>query len=74
MRNTVQFIVDNQGIKTSVIVPLDQWEKINSDYKKLQNKLELFLAIKDGMVELQTVKSEGKELQSLSDFLNESNS
>jgi len=74
MRNTVQFIVDNQGIKTSVIVPLDQWEKINSDYKKLQNKLELFLAIKDGMVELQTVKREGKELQSLSDFLNESNS
>ena len=74
MRNTVQYIFDNQGIKTSVIVPLDKWEKINSDYKKLQNKLELFLAIQDGLVELQNAKREGKELQSLSDFLNESNS
>ena len=36
MRNTVQFIVDNQGVKTYVIVPLYKWEKINSDYQKFQ--------------------------------------
>jgi hypothetical protein len=74
MRNTMQYIIDNQGVKTSVIIPFDKWEKINSDYKKLQNKLEVFLAVQDGLVELKTAKREGKKLQTLSDFLNESNS
>jgi methionyl-tRNA formyltransferase len=74
MRNSMQYIVDNQGTKTSVIVPFHKWEKINSDYKKLQNKLKVFLAVQDGLVELKTAKREGKKLQTLSDFLNESNS
>ena len=72
MRNTLQYVVDNQGVKTSVIVPFDKWEKINSDYKRLQNKFELFLAVQDGLVELKTAKRECKELETLSDFLNES--
>jgi len=49
MRNSMQYIVDNQGTKTSVIVPFHKWEKINSDYKKLRNKLEVFLAVQDGL-------------------------
>ncbi|MCX6237494.1 MAG: hypothetical protein NTY07_08060 [Bacteroidia bacterium] len=73
MRNTIQYIVDNQGVKTSVIVQFDKWEKINSDYKKLQNKFELFLAVQDGLIELKTAKREGEKLQTLSDFLNERN-
>jgi hypothetical protein len=40
----MQFIVDNRGVKTSVIVPFDKWQKINVDYQKLQNKLKVFLA------------------------------
>ena len=74
MKNSVQYIVDNKGIKTSVIVPVDEWEKINADYKKLRNKLEVFSAVQDGLVEIKAAKGEGKELQTLSDFLNESNS
>ena len=73
MRNSMQYIIDNQGTKTSVIVPFDKWEKINSDYKKLQNKLEVFLAVQDGLVELKTAKREGKKLQTLSNFLDKSN-
>lgn len=73
MRNTVKYIVDDRGVKTSVIVPYNKWEKINSDYKKLQNKFEVFLAIQDGLGELKTAKRFDKKLQTLSDFLNESN-
>lgn len=73
MRNTVQYILDNQGVKTSVIVPFDKWEKINADYKKLRNKLKVFCAVQDGLVKLKTAKREGKKLQTLSDFLNERN-
>ena len=74
MRNAMQYIVDKRGVKTSVIVPYDEWEKVNEDYIKLQNKLKVFLAIQEGLVELKTARKHGKKLQTLSDFLNESNS
>jgi len=74
MKNPVKYIVDDRGVKTSVIVPYDKWEKINSDYKKLQNKFEVFLAIQNGLGELNTAKRLDKKLQTLSEFLNESNS
>lgn len=70
----MQYIVDNKGIKTSVIVPFDKWEKINEDYQKLQNKLNVFIAIQEGLSEIKSSKRKGEKLQTLSDFLNESHS
>ena len=70
----MQYIVDNRGIKTSVIVPFDKWEKINEDYHKLQNKLKVFVAIQEGLAEINASKKQGDKLQTLSDFLNESRS
>jgi hypothetical protein len=74
MKKTIQYLVDEKGFKTSVIVPYENWEKMNSDYKKLQHKIEVFTAIQDGLGELKTAKRTGKKLQTLSGFLNESNS
>lgn len=74
MRNTMQYIVDNRGVKTSVIVPYNKWEKINNDYHKLQNKLKVFIAIQEGLAEINASKSQRNKLETLSDFLNESNS
>ena len=74
MRNSVQYIVDDRGVKTSVIVPYNKWEKLNTDFHKLQNKLKVFLAIQEGLEEIKNTVKKGKELQTLSDFLNESNS
>lgn len=70
MDNSTQYIVDNSGHKISVIVPFEIWEKLNNDYNKLQKKLEVFKAVKDGLIEVQKNK---KNLQTLSEFLNESN-
>jgi len=70
----MQYIVDHKGVKTSVIVPFNEWEKINADYKKLQNKLDVLLAIKDGLGEIKDAKKKYEEFQTLSDFLNESDS
>ena len=72
MRNAMHYIVDNRGVKTSVIVPFDKWEKINEDYHKLQNKLKVFVAIQEGLGEIKASKRQGDKLQTLSDFLNES--
>jgi len=74
MRNTMQYIVDNRGVKTSVIVPFDKWERINKDHIKLQNKLKVLLAIQEGIGEIKIAKKQGIKLQTLSDFLNESKS
>lgn len=74
MKDVVQYILDNKGVKTSVIVPFDQWEKINEDYHRLQNKLQVFLSIQEGLAEIKASKKQGNKLQSLSDFLNESRS
>jgi len=74
MRNGMQYIIDDSGVKTSVIVPYDKWEKINEDYRKLQNKLKVFTAIQEGLGEIKASKKQGIKLQTLSDFLNESHS
>ena len=70
----MQYIVDNKGVKTTVIVPFDQWEKMNEDYHKLQNKLKVFVSIQEGLGEIKASKRQGEKLQTLSDFLNESHS
>jgi hypothetical protein len=74
MKSTMQYIIDNRGVKTSVIVPFEKWERINNDYHKLQNKMKVFLAIQDGINEIKSAKKQGIKLQTLSSFLNESRS
>jgi uncharacterized protein YpuA (DUF1002 family) len=72
MKDQMQYLVDDFGVKTSVIVPMKKWEKINADYHKLQNKLKVFVSIQDGITEIKAAKKQGTTLQNLSDFLNES--
>ncbi|MEI8203252.1 MAG: hypothetical protein WCH34_09590 [Bacteroidota bacterium] len=74
MSTKVEYIVDNNGVKTSVIVPYDAWEKLNSDFHKLQNKFKVFMSIQKGLDEIKNSKKKGESLQTLSDFLHESNS
>jgi len=74
MKDVIQYIVDNKGLKVSVIIPYDKWEKLNDDYIKLQNKLKVFEYISEGLSEIKEAKRSGKKLQTLSEFLNESSS
>ena len=74
MASALKYIVDENGDKTSVLVPLKTWEKLNQDYYKLQNKLKVLTGIKEGLAEVRDAKKSGKKLQTLKDFLRESNS
>ena len=67
-------MVDEKGQKTSVLVPLNTWTKINDDFTKLQNKLKVLLGIKSAYNEVKMAQKTGKKLQTLKDFLRESNS
>ena len=74
MATALKYMVNEKGSKTSVLVPLKTWQKINEDYTRLQNKLKVLTGIKDGFIEVKQAKKLGKKLQPLKDFLRESNS
>jgi hypothetical protein len=69
MPNSLRYIIDDTGQKTSVLVPLKVWENLNINYQKLQNKLEVLNGITAGLNEVQQIKKTGGKLQSLKDFL-----
>jgi hypothetical protein len=73
MAGALKYMVDENGAKTSVLVPIRTWEKINQEYTKLQNKLEVFTGINEGLSEVKEARKSGKKLQTLKDFLRESN-
>ncbi len=72
MASHIQIITDDKGNKTSVIVPYKDWAKLNGRVAALQNKLNVFSSIRDGMREVIKARAAGKKLQLLSDFVNES--
>jgi hypothetical protein len=69
----VKYMVDDKGQKTSVLVPIKAWTKINEDYSKLQKKIEILTGIKDSLQEIKSSRKLGKKLQTLKDFLSEGN-
>ncbi|MBY0476747.1 MAG: hypothetical protein K2Q24_03810 [Chitinophagaceae bacterium] len=74
MAGALKYMVDENGDKTSVLVPIRTWEKMTKEYTKLQNKLKVFTDIKEGFLEVKEARKSGKKLQTLKDFLRESNS
>jgi hypothetical protein len=74
MATALKYIVDENGDKTSVLVPIKTWEKVNDDFIKIQNKLRILTGIKSSLSEIKEAKRLGKKLQTLNNFLNESNS
>ncbi len=73
MASALKYMVDEKGDKTSVLVPLKTWEKINQEYLNLQNKLKVLTGLKQGLRDVKEARKSGKKLQSLKDFLRESN-
>ncbi|HEX8370120.1 MAG TPA: hypothetical protein VF604_16350 [Pyrinomonadaceae bacterium] len=74
MTNQIQIYTDEKGNKTSVIVPYEDWEKINARLEILQKKLKIFSSVREGIQEVKEARKKGKKLQDLSDFINESRS
>ena len=71
MPTALKYIVDEKGYKTNVLVPIKKWDELNDKYKKLINKLAVLQGIEKGFAEVDN--REEKPLQTLADFLNESN-
>ena len=69
MSNALKYIIDDSGNKTSVLVPVKVWEDLNTNYERLQAKLNILSGIRDGLNEVKRNKKSGKKLQTLKDFL-----
>jgi hypothetical protein len=69
MPEPLKYIVDEQGRKTTVLVPVELWETLNNDYGMLQKKLQILSGIQNGLKEVKEARKTGKKLQTLKDFL-----
>lgn len=67
--NNVQYVVDSSGKSNLLLVRRKDWEDIHTKYRKLQRKMEVLDAIREGILEVKAAQKKGKRLQSLSDFL-----
>ncbi len=73
MPGEIMYMIDEKGLKTSAIIPIKKWEKMNGDYKKLQTKLKFLTGLKNALQEVKESKTSGNKLQTLTDFLDECN-
>lgn len=73
MTKPLQYIIDENGNKSTILVPIKQWEDIHRKYSKLLKKVKVLTGIQQGLAEVEDARKSGKSLQSLTDFLNESN-
>ena len=74
MSSALKYIIDDNGHKTGVLVPVKTWENLNEKYKKLNKKLAILTGIQQGLLEVKESRTNGKSLQTLSSFLSEDNS
>ena len=67
MASTIQYIYDETGKKTSVIISMKKWENLQQQLKKQS----VLLGIKEAMIEVKEARKKGTSLQSLNDFIDE---
>jgi PHD/YefM family antitoxin component YafN of YafNO toxin-antitoxin module len=71
MENHIQYIVDNQGHKKSVVVPYNEWESLQREKELLLNKIKFLEELKDSVDEVKEALGGKKKTKALSDFLDE---
>ena len=68
MAGALKYMIDEKGDKTSVLVPIKTWEKINQEYTKLQNKLKVFISVNEGLSEVKEAKKIRQKIATLRRF------
>lgn len=63
----VQYILNEKGEKSSVVLSIAQWERMQEKMRKQ----EILLGLKTAFFEIKQSKKKGAKLQTLSDFINE---
>lgn len=65
------YLVDTEGNKIAVQIPIEEWELLEKEIKKIQKRNEILQGIKEAVVEVRMARKKGKKLQTFDDFINE---
>ena len=65
------YLVDKEGKKIAVQIPIEEWTKVVEEFKKIQKTNEVLQGLKEAFLEVKQAEKEGRQLQTLEDFLNE---
>lgn len=69
---SVQYITDEEGKQTAVIVSIEAWRQLKAEHENLLNKLEVLGGIQEALKEVQEIKQgKRKKGRTLGEFLNE---
>lgn len=69
---SVQYITDEKGKQTAVIVSIEAWRQLQAEHEKLLNKLEVLGGIQEALKEVQEInQGKRKKGRTLGEFLNE---
>lgn len=67
----LQYLIDEQGEKTAVIVPIEDWVALQEQLKEFEEYRMMEIDLKKSLEEVVAIKSGEIKEQSLEDFLNE---
>jgi len=67
----IQYLIDNQGEKTAVIIPINEWTKIMAQFSEFAAFKERKNSLSNAFSDVFEMKSGTKEKISLEDFLEE---
>jgi hypothetical protein len=71
MKNTVQYLTNEAGERTAVVVAYAEWEKMRQQRQHLKQKLAIMQGIQAGFREVKEARRTGRSLPSLRDFLSD---
>lgn len=66
-----QYLTDQYGVRTAVIVPINEWNRLAKYFVELKKLDEIEESIKEGMCEVGEIEIGEKIPASTNDFLNE---
>lgn len=65
------YLVDTEGKKIAVQIPIEEWKLVEEDLKKIRKKNEILKELKESIIEVRTAHKEGRKLKTIEDFLDE---
>lgn len=71
MNQNLQYLTDDSGKKTAVVVPYNKWLAINKENKRLKQLVIIKNGLKDAFLEFEEIKAGKGEMITLSEFLDE---
>ena len=68
---TLQYVTNENGEKTSIVMSINEWQAFYQRYKKLENKILFLKEFEESVEEVKLIRKGKKKAKSLSEFLNE---